>query len=106
MEPTRGTRPLTECAEHFAGGPCCSSAVTSFPSALEGIADGLHLLFGYPQLATLNVVNQAANPLELRALHRHGILAFDQEEPGQAHPQKVLELFVRTSDLAIEQGDP
>src|SRR6266576_3701460 len=104
--PARGTRPLTECAEHFAGGRCCSSAITSFFPALEGLAEGLHLLLGDPQLATLNVVDEAANPLELRALHRHGILAFDQEEPGQAHPQKVLELLVRTSDLAIEQRDP
>src|SRR2546430_10488019 len=104
--PARGTRPLTECAEHFAGGRCCSSAITSFFPALEGIADGLHLLPGDPQLATLNVVDQAANPLELRALHRHGILAFDQEEPRQTHPQKILELLVRTSDLAIEQRDP
>src|SRR5437773_7100552 len=104
--PARGTRPLTECAEHFAGGPCFSSAVTSFPSALEGIADGLHLFLGHPQLAILDVMDDVANPLELRALHRHGILAFDQEEPRQTHPQEVLELLVRTSDLAIEQRDP
>src|SRR5207247_9214526 len=104
--PARGTRPLTECADHFAGGRCCSSAITSFFAALEGLAEGLHLLLGDPQLATLNVVDQAANPLELRALHRHGVLAFDQEEPGKTHLQEVLELLVRTSDLAIEQRDP
>src|SRR5437667_9290348 len=93
MEPTRGTRPLTECAEHFAGGRCFSSAVTSFFPALEGIADGLHLLLGDPQLATLNVIDDVANPLELRSLHRHGIFAFDQEEARQAHPRKVFSWF-------------
>src|SRR6266480_7952412 len=105
MDPTRGTRPLTECTEHFAGGRCCSSAVTSFFPALEGIAESLHLLLRDPQLATLNVIDDAANPLELRSLHRHGIFAFDQEEARQAHPQKVLELLLRTSDLGVEQRD-
>src|SRR5438067_12419447 len=100
MEPTRGTRPLTECAEHFAGGRRLSSDVTSFFPALEGIADGLHLPLGDPQLATLNVIDEPANLFELRPLHRHGILAFDQESPGQLPPQTVLELFARTSHLA------
>src|SRR2546421_7990257 len=60
--PARGKRPLTEGAEHFAGGRCCSSAITSFFSAFEGLSEGPHLLPGDPQLATLNVLDQNAKP--------------------------------------------
>src|SRR3989442_69620 len=105
-KPARGTRPLTECAEHFAGGRSFLSVITSFLPTLEGVAEGLHLLLPDPQLATLNVLDEAAAPLELRALHRHGVFAFDQKQPGQPHPQEVLELLLRTGDLAVEQRNP
>src|SRR2546421_11463007 len=105
-KPARGTRPLTECAEHFAGGRSFSSVITSFLPTLEGVAEGLHLLLRDPQLATLNVLDEAADPRELRALHRHGVFAFDQKQPGQPHPQEVLELLLRAGDLAVEQRNP
>src|SRR5438045_9337172 len=53
--PARGTRPLPECAEHFAGGRCSSSSITSFFPGLKGLAACRHLLIGESPLATLTI---------------------------------------------------
>src|SRR2546427_5509888 len=105
-KPARGTRPLTECAEHFAGGRSFSSVITSFLPTLEGDAEGLHLLLRDPQLATLNVLDESPDPLELRPLHLHVVFAFDQKQPGQPHHQEVLKLLLRATDLPVPQPNP
>src|SRR6202023_2468505 len=71
---TRGTRPLTECSQHFAGGRCCSSFLTSFVWATEPDVKGRHLVVADPQPPVLDVGNQAANPFDLRMRHRDLIL--------------------------------
>src|SRR2546427_5354257 len=68
-KPARGKRPLTGGAEHFAGGRSFLFVITSFLPTLQGVAEGLPLLLRYPQLATLNVLHQAAGPLQLPPLH-------------------------------------
>src|SRR2546427_13187824 len=84
-KPARGTRTLTECAEHFAGGRSFSSVITSFLPTLEGVAERLHLLLRDPQLATLIVLDEAADPPEIRALHRHAVLTLARYHPVHSH---------------------
>src|SRR6202165_3111797 len=83
MGPARGTRPLTECSEHFAGGRRCSSAPTSF-GRLNRLLIRPHLVMRDPQLPFLDFPNRPAHPLQFGAIHGEPVLPFQHEKPWEA----------------------
>src|SRR5258708_8199744 len=96
-----------ECSQPFTGGARCASAFPSCPPAFEPGNDDLHLIVREPEFAVLDVLNQSANPVELRTVHGGAVLGLDEEEPGDP-PRllRVLEPRFDSSNLAFEQAAP
>src|SRR5260370_3145619 len=96
-----------ECSQHSTGGWGGYAAFTSFPRAFEPGTDDLHLIVREPEFAVLDVLNQSANPVELRTVHGGAVLGLDEEEPGDPHRLlRVLEPRFDSSNLAFEQAAP